>query len=461
MPELPEVTTIIGILKPYIINKTIKKMELLYPRLVTSDKKEFVSKLEGKTFLDITRKGKFIIFHLSDNLVVISHLRMEGKYSYLNEEEANPLHTEAIFHLTDNTKLVYFDTRKFGKMKLSTENKYELEDPILKLGIEPMDVNDSNKSQIYKGLSRKKHIKLLLLDQTIMAGIGNIYADEICYACKINPLTLGSELKVSDYDNIIKSASEILQEAIKQGGSTIKSYHPKEGVDGKFQVLLKAYGHNGKRCTICGTKFHKIFLGGRGTTYCPNCQIDHNLQKAIGITGPIGSGKSTVLNYFEKKGYEVVSCDEIVNDLYQDPLFVKKIIKLFGSKIIRNGVVDKQLIRLMISNDKALHSALEDLIFPIVEEKIVKEISLKNNLVIEVPLLFKAHYQYLFKKIFFIDSPKSILQERLKNRNYKNIDQAIDLYYKNNSFNQNENVIRIENDTNSIEDLERKIDKYI
>ena len=463
MPELPEVTTVIGVLKPLVIGKTINKIDIFYPRMIQNDIPYFKENLVNKTFIDITRKGKFILFHLTNNLVLISHLRMEGKYEFTDDNEKNPQFTHVVFHLDSNEKLIYFDTRKFGIMKLTTEEKLFNEPPLSNVGPEPMEIDQSNIFEVYKKLAKNKPIKSLITDQSIMAGIGNIYADEILYECKINPLTPGSSLKNSDYNNIINSAKEILTQAIELGGSTIKSYHPKEGVDGKFQIMLKAYGKEGEICERCGTKFHKIFLNGRGTTFCPNCQIDYSLKKAIGITGPIGSGKSSVLDYFNKLGYKTISCDELVLLIYYQETTKKLLKKYLGTTIFdENGEISHKKLRNLISNDENAHKKLEELIFPLVAEELLNNIrQYGENLVIEVPLLFKAHYEYMFKKIFYLTAEKSVFLERLKERNYSNPEEAIELYFKNNPVKSDlTEVIEIKNN-GTLEELHKEIKRNI
>ena len=211
MPELPEVTTVINILKQEVVGRKFDEIEILYPKIIKTDLDTFKEKLKNETILDIKRHGKFIVFHLSNDLILISHLRMEGKYSYLNKEDNLPPHTCVIFNFADSTKLVYHDTRKFGIFILTNKDKYLIEDPLKKLGPEPMILRDYKlRNEIYKKLAKNKNIKELLLDQTIMAGIGNIYADEILFASKIHPLTFGSKLTKEQYDLLIDNSIKIL-----------------------------------------------------------------------------------------------------------------------------------------------------------------------------------------------------------------------------------------------------------
>lgn len=474
MPELPEVTTVIGILKNEVVGKTFDSIDILYKNIIKSDPLEFQEKLINNTILDITRLGKFIIFHLSNDLILISHLRMEGKYSLLDKNDALPKHSCVVFNFKDNSKLVYHDTRKFGVLILTSKEKFMSEPPLSKLGPEPMSLNTiESKLEVCKKLNKKKCIKELLLDQSIMAGIGNIYADEILFLSRINPFTLGSELSEDQCLLIIENSVKILEKAIELGGSTIKSYHPKEGVSGLFQIELKVYGKKGQPCPICGTKLKKTFINGRGTTYCPNCQIDHSLQKGIAISGSIGAGKSTVLKIFEELGYKIISSDETVAEFYKTEEAKKILVKKFGDKILdENREINKQFLRNEIQNNEVLQGFLENLVFPYVENEIISAIKKYEKLIVEVPLLEKAHLQYLFKSIIYVDADKNIREKRISESRPYNAKKAIELFEKNNprkikfSKNsskslQNLNIFPkyhfLENNFSSVEELKNEI----
>lgn len=457
MPELPEVETVINILKPLVINKEIKDIDIFFPRLIESNIDDFYS-LKNKKILDITRYGKYIFFHFNEDYVLIVHLRMEGKFRYLNEFKRIKS-TSLIFTFKDNTYLSYDDTRKFGIMYLSKENEYKELEMIKKLGIEANKVKNSDLPILYKKFNKNKVIKELLLDQTILCGIGNIYADETLYASKINPLTKGKDLTQNDINNIVKNAKIILDKAILEGGSTIHSFHPSEGVDGKFQALLKCYGKEGELCPECSTTFHKTFVGGRGTTYCPNCQIDKSLEKAIGITGPIGSGKSTLLKHFKDLGYLVLSCDELVHELYKQYEHKVKVSRILGFSFDIDDLSKKQKAREIMINDPLKKKKIEQYIYKVLEDLLIKYIKNNDKIAIEVPLLFKAHYEYMFKKIFVLKVNKNVQIEHLKSRNEFNINSSLKLNndYK---YNKLEKVIEIENN-GDIVSLFNIVDKNI
>ncbi len=457
MPELPEVETVINILKPLVINKEIKDIDIFFPRLIESNIDDFYL-LKNKKILDITRYGKYIFFHFNEDYILITHLRMEGKFRFLNEYKRIKA-TSLIFTFKDNTYLSYDDTRKFGIMYLSKENEYKNLEMIKKLGIEANKVSDDDLPNLYKKFNKNKVIKELLLDQTILCGIGNIYADEILFASKINPLTRGKDLTKVEIDNIVNNAKIILNEAIKQGGSTIHSFHPSEGVDGKFQALLKCYGKEDEPCINCSTRMHKIFVGGRGTTYCPNCQIDKSLEKAIGITGPIGSGKSTLLKHFKDLGYLTLSCDELVHNLYKQYEHKVKVSRILGFSFDIDDKFKKQKAREIMINDPLKKEKVEKYIYKVLENELIKYIQNNDYIAIEVPLLFKAHYEYMFKKIFVLKVSKDTQISHLKSRNELNISNSLKLNndYKYTKLNK---VIEIENN-GDLDSLFEIVDKNL
>ena len=443
MPELPEVETVKNILLPLIKDRTITKVEVFYDRLVQSNLNDFKNNLINKKFINLDRYGKFLFFRLSDNYTLISHLRMEGKYRYTNKD-FRIKSTTAIFYLDNGYSLSYDDTRKFGLMYLCKNEEVKNLEFIKKLGIEANKITLSDFSYLKNKLNKNKKIKELLLDQTIMAGIGNIYADEILYASKINPNRLGKSLNDDEIKNIIINAKIILDRAIALGGSTIHSFHPQEGVDGKFQESLMCYGKESEICPNCGTHFHKIFIGGRGTTFCPNCQIDYNYKKAIGITGPIGSGKTTLLNHLKDLGYTIYNSDEIVHNLYKEGYIKNKLSRILHTNFDYEDLKSREIVRNILITNKEKKKEVEDYIYPILENYLLNEISKNDLIAIEVPLLFKAHFEYMFKKIFVIKLNK---EKQISNLNNRHINEE-KMMKLNNDYNYNKNnldVVIIEN----------------
>ena len=271
MPEIAEVETVRNILKKKVLNKKIIDVNIIYPKIIESDINEFKSNLIGNSFIDILRKGKWLIFCLND-YYLISHLRMEGKYFIKDSNEPIVKHEHIIISFDDNTQLRYHDTRKFGRMKLIKKDELDKCIEIQKQGYEPGDKNLTSTYLLDKFKNKKLPIKTVLLDQTIISGLGNIYVDEVLFASNINPLRKANSITLEEANKIIISSKEIISKAIKEGGTTIRSYTSSLGVKGNYQNFLKVHQRKDKKCFICGSDIIKIQVNGRGTYYCPKCQ---------------------------------------------------------------------------------------------------------------------------------------------------------------------------------------------
>ena len=280
MPELPEVETVKETLKRIVLNKKIRKVEILYPKIIEYPSvEEFINILKDKEIKDINRRGKWLMFNLGD-YTLLSHLRMEGKFFLKNHSDEINKHEHIIFKF-DDSELRYRDTRKFGKMYLYKTNEVNNKKPLSELGLEPWDNNLTSNYLIEKYKNKKLPIKTVLLDQSIIVGIGNIYADEILFLSKINPLTKCCDLTKNDCNKIIKNTREVLENAIKLGGTTIRSYESSEGVHGLFQNELYVHNKENEKCPICNNTIKKIRVGGRGTYYCSKCQKNKKKLKKM------------------------------------------------------------------------------------------------------------------------------------------------------------------------------------
>lgn len=272
MPELPEVETVKESLKLRLSNKKIIRARVLWDNIIAyPSKDEFIKEIANQTISDVKRRGKFLMFDL-DDYFLLSHLRMEGKYFFKKIGDSIDKHEHVIFELDDNTELRYRDTRKFGKMYLIKKEDIDKIGPLVELGLEPWDNKLTSKYLLDKFKNKRLSIKTVLLDQSIIVGIGNIYADEILFLCKINPLKKCNLITEEEANNIIKYTRSVLEEAIKMGGTTIRTYSSVDGVHGLFQKELLVHGKDKDTCPECNTKIEKIRVGGRGTYYCPNCQ---------------------------------------------------------------------------------------------------------------------------------------------------------------------------------------------
>ncbi len=274
MPELPEVETVKETLKLKLIGKKIKDVKIYYDGIIAYPEiKEFSKQIKNLPIKDINRRGKWLMFDL-DKYYLLSHLRMEGKYFFKTKGDKLDNHEHVVFSLDSNEELRYRDTRKFGKMYLIKKEDINNVGPIKDLGLEPWDTNLTKEYLKDKYKTKKLPIKTVLLDQSIIVGIGNIYADEILFLSKLNPLIKCCDLNDDDLENIIKYTKEVLEKAIKLGGTTIRTYTSVDGVHGRFQNELLVHGKDNDSCPACGQAIKKIRVGGRGTYYCSNCQKD-------------------------------------------------------------------------------------------------------------------------------------------------------------------------------------------
>ncbi|WP_232698936.1 DNA-formamidopyrimidine glycosylase [Brevibacillus daliensis] len=273
MPELPEVETVVRTLRKLVLNKTIERVSVLLPRIIRrpDDIEEFKAILEGQTIHSIERRAKFIKFVL-DTDVLISHLRMEGRYGLYQSDEEIEKHTHVIFHFTDGTELRYRDVRQFGTMDVIPLGMEYQNEPLKNLGPEPLDEGFTTEVFEQMLMNRKTKIKPLLLNQAFLVGLGNIYVDEVLFAASIHPEKSAESLSREQIERLHQSIVSTLLEAIKAGGSSIKSYVNGQGEMGMFQQVLQVYGRKGELCPTCSTEIIKIVVGGRGTHFCPTCQ---------------------------------------------------------------------------------------------------------------------------------------------------------------------------------------------
>lgn len=273
MPELPEVETVVRTLTGLVVGKTIERVSVHLGRIIRTpdDVEEFKSQVAGQTIHAIKRRAKFIQFVL-DRDVLISHLRMEGRYGLYQAEEPVEKHTHVVFHFTDGTELRYRDVRQFGTMDLFALGTETTAGPLAKLGVEPLDegFTAATFSKLLNGRSTK--IKPLLLNQECIVGLGNIYVDESLFLAGIHPETPAGKLTKKQVVRLQESIVATLSEAVEQGGSSIKSYVNGQGEMGMFQQSLKVYGRKDEPCVQCGTQIVRFVVGGRGTHICPVCQ---------------------------------------------------------------------------------------------------------------------------------------------------------------------------------------------
>ncbi|MBE6161561.1 MAG: DNA-formamidopyrimidine glycosylase [Firmicutes bacterium] len=271
LPEIAEVRTVAKTLNKNIVGRKIISIETPYDKIIKSNKKEFINTLINKTLKSVSSYGKWLLFDFGE-YTMLSHLRMEGKYFIKPSNEKYDKHEHIIFHLDNSTDLRYHDVRKFGVMILCKTNDIFNLDEISKLGFEPDD-EKLTKEYLYNKINKSnKHIKELLLDQSIINGLGNIYVDEVLFASLINPERLGKTISLDECQSIIENSKKIIKKATECGGCTIRSYTSSLGVIGHYQDYLKVHTKANDKCPKCNNKIIKIRVGGRGTYLCTNCQ---------------------------------------------------------------------------------------------------------------------------------------------------------------------------------------------
>lgn len=273
MPELPEVETVKRTLEALVISKVIERVSVFWPKMVKrpDEVAQFQDALKGQTIQSMGRRGKFIIFY-SDDFALVSHLRMEGKYGVFSGTEPVEKHTHVIFHFTDGTELRYKDVRKFGTMHLFKKGTEFDQEPLAKLGLEPFSPQFTKDYLAQKLSKSNRKVKVHLLDQGTVVGLGNIYVDEALFRSRIHPERISSTLTETEIEVLHEEIVRTLSEAVEKGGSTIRSYVNSQGQIGMFQLELFVYGKKAEPCQRCGTELQKITVGGRGTHFCPSCQ---------------------------------------------------------------------------------------------------------------------------------------------------------------------------------------------
>lgn len=268
MPELPEVETVRRTLLEVIKNNKIIDVDIRYPNIIQTDLTEFQKTVKNQNIHHIDRKGKFLIIIL-DTHVMIIHLRMEGKF-FIKQNESISKHEHIIFKLSDGTDLRYHDVRKFGTIHLLPIDQYQKMLPLSKVAEEPKDIQFIDFYQRIK--HREINIKQALLNQEIIAGLGNIYVDETLFLSRIHPMRKTNQISEEEAKIIIESARNVLDKAVQLGGTTIRSYTSSLGVHGRFQNELQVHMKKDEPCPICGHPIIKMKVGGRGTYVCPECQ---------------------------------------------------------------------------------------------------------------------------------------------------------------------------------------------
>lgn len=266
MPELPEIETIVRSLQP-LVGQKIELLEIINP--VILKQQDFPpQELRGKTISCIARRGKFLIIQTKSDLSLVIHLGMSGRFYLDNPDHPRPKHTHACILLENGQELRYFDPRRFGGMWLAREPFAVMNH----LGVEPLG-KDLTCEYLASVLRRRKAaIKNVLLNQQVIAGIGNIYADEILHRARIRPVRPASSLSDEEIGRLRQAIIDTLEAGIANRGTTFRDYRDGLNLPGSFQEHLCVYGREGQPCPQCGRPVTRIIIGGRSSHFCENCQ---------------------------------------------------------------------------------------------------------------------------------------------------------------------------------------------
>ena len=273
MPELPEVETVKRIIEPQIKGQSVLSLEIRNPQVIAYPESEkFTALLTGRTFAGMNRRGKLLSFDINNGDRIFLHLRMTGQILVTPFGYPEEKHTHLIINLSGGNQIRYIDVRRFGRFWYFKNGEDISVTGIDKLGLEPDDERLTADYLKDKLGEKKKPIKEMLHDQTVIAGIGNIYSDEILFDSHIYPEKKCRDLFDAEWNTLAVSIPKIIAYYIKKNAITPEEYLDGKGKEYRNTPFLKAYGHAGEPCPICGVKFEKITVGGRSSVFCPHCQ---------------------------------------------------------------------------------------------------------------------------------------------------------------------------------------------
>ncbi len=275
MPELPEIETIKSVIEPQIKGLVIEKITVNRSEVIEQpDSDKFCETVTGQAISSMARRGKFLIIHLKNESRIILHLRMTGCLLVTQPDYPTEKHTHIIMQLNNGTELRFSDTRRFGRFWLIRNDEEDTYSGISKLGLEPLSAECNAEYLQSRFGKRKKTIKECLLDQSVIAGIGNIYSDEILFRARINPVRPANSLTTKEWLCLAAEIPECLSYFIEKNRITPEDYLKTKGQDYRNTPFLLVYGHNGEPCPNCENTLCRTVIGGRSSVYCPNCQKD-------------------------------------------------------------------------------------------------------------------------------------------------------------------------------------------
>lgn len=274
MPEGPEVETVRRGLTRLVVGRKVLGTEVRWEKTISGmAPEEFDAELVGRTIEKVDRRGKYLLFRFSGGLTMVSHLRMEGAYYTVPAGTEPGKHDLVTFHLDEGIDLFYRDTRKFGRMNLVPDADALQVAGLAKIGPEPTEKDLSLAYMVSEFGTSRMHVKPFLLDQSHIAGLGNIYVDETLWQSQIHPLTAANKLTEDELARLRENIIHEITRATEHHGTTVHSFTTAFGEAGEFQNELQVYGRVGEPCLRCGHPLEKMKVAQRGTTYCPVCQV--------------------------------------------------------------------------------------------------------------------------------------------------------------------------------------------
>lgn len=273
MPELPEVETVKSVIEPQVAGRTIERVAVRRPEVIAHpDAEAFCRRLAGQVFAGMARRGKFLVFHLASGGHVLLHLRMTGCLLAAPGDCPEEKHTHVVFSLAGGKELRFSDTRRFGRFWLMESGEEDTYSGAASLGLEPFDSRLTGAYLQERFGRRKKAIKECLLDQSAIAGIGNIYSDEILFLAKIRPTCPACCVTAEKWQRLAEIIPECLNYFIEKNRISPEEYWQTKGRDYRNTPFLRVYGHAGEPCPDCGATLIRAIVGGRSSVYCPACQ---------------------------------------------------------------------------------------------------------------------------------------------------------------------------------------------
>lgn len=270
MPELPEVETIARGLAPLLTGRRVCGLTVLDKRVFPGDSGVFLELFQGKRIQTVGRRAKLCLVEAEGGAVMAFHLKMTGRLFVTHPDTRPEPHLRVLVHLDCGRALHFTDMRRFGTCRGFAPGGLDSWEFWRTLGPEPLELDQARFRQLFAG--RTGRIKALLLDQRVLAGIGNIYADEALFAARIRPDTRVDAIPAAKLDRLLEAIQDVLRRAIASGGSTIRDYRSAEGVEGAFQWTFQVYGKAGQPCPSCGRKLASAVVAGRTSTFCTRCQ---------------------------------------------------------------------------------------------------------------------------------------------------------------------------------------------